>query len=377
MLRYWEAIMLKKLISKKADEMNVSGVRKMFEAASKLKDPIDLSVGQPDFDVPDIIKDEAKKAIDMGLNKYVPTKGMVELRNKIRSKLQEKNGITVDIENIFVTSAGSGALTLAFASILDKDDEIIIFDPYFVAYEQLAILNEAKPIFVETNNDFSLNFEYLKKAITKKTKAIILNTPGNPTGYVFTKKELTELVNICKENDLIIISDEMYEDFIYDHKHFSVGSIYEKTISIFGFSKSHSMTGWRVGYFTAPKDIIDAATKISQFTFVCAPTPFQYACIKAVDHDMKKYVDEYKEKRDFLYDSLKDKYEFEKPEGAFYAFIKYPYDPKRFINDCLDKNLLVVPGNVFSKKNTHFRISFAVCDETLKKATSILNRLVK
>lgn len=365
------------MISDKVKAMDVSGVRKMFEMASKIKNPIDMTVGLPDFDVPEEIKGAAIDAINSGFNRYTQTKGLPELREKIVSKLLTKNNISTDLDNVFVTSAGSGCLSLVFSSVLDKNDEVIIFDPYFVAYKQLTLLNEAKPVFVKTNPDFSINFDLLKEVITSKTKMIVINSPGNPTGYVSPESELRKLAKICSDNDLLVVSDEMYEDFVYGEKHFSIGSIYDKTISVFGFSKSHAMTGWRVGYFTGPKEIIDAATKVSQFTFVCAPTPFQHACVKAVDYDISNYVLEYREKRDIIFNGLKDKFEIFEPKGAFYAFIKYPYESEKFISDCLENNLLVVPGNVFSEENTHFRISFANKNEVLEKAIKILNNLIK
>jgi len=369
--------MTKKFISKKVNNMDVSGVRAMFEMASKIQNPINLTLGLPDFDVPEEIKQEAINHITQGNNQYTPTTGIPELKNKIKEKLKTKNNIIATEDQIIITSSVSGALSITLTTILNPEDEVILFDPYFVGYKQTIIQNQAIPIFVNLNKNFSINFEELKNKITKKTKAILINTPGNPTGYICTKQELEQLAEIAKQHELLIISDEIYEDFTYEKKHFSIGSIYENTLTLNGFSKSCAMTGWRVGYLTGPQEIINACIKVQQFNFVCAPTPFQYAAIKALDIDLKPKVKEYKEKRDIIYNGLKNTYKLDKPEGAFYAFVKYPYNKEQFIKNCLKNNLLIVPGKVFSEKNTHFRISFANKNEILNKAIKILNQISK
>jgi len=364
------------MLNKRVREMNVSGVRKMFELASQMKNPLDLSLGLPDFDVPEEIKKVAIDSIKKGLNKYTPTTGIKELRQAIAQKLEKENNIHSSAENIIVTSAGSGALSIIFTTILNEGDEIILFEPYFVAYKELIIQNGGIPVYAKTNEDFSLDLKDFENKITPKTKAVVVNSPNNPTGGVYSKEELSKLADICRKHNLLIISDEIYEKFCYEKKHFSIGSIYPNTITINGFSKSHAMTGWRIGYCSGPNEIIREAIKVQQFNFVCAPTPFQHAAIKALKIK-NKHLNEYKKKRDIIYNELKINYELIKPEGAFYAFIKYPYNPEKFINNCIKNNLLVVPGTAFSRSNTHFRISFANSDETLKKAVEILNKISK
>lgn len=364
-------------INKRVKAMNVSGVRKMFELASKMKNPIDLSLGLPDFDVPEVVKEEAIKSIKNGLNRYTSTTGIKELKQKILEKLKKENNIIADEEQIIVTSAGSGALSIIFTTIINEGDEIIVVEPYFVAYKELIIQNGGIPIYAKTKEDFSLDLESLKNKINNKTKAIVINSPNNPSGKVYSKEELKKLADIARKSDILVISDEIYEKFCYDKKHFSIGSIYKNTITINGFSKSHAMTGWRVGYVIGPKEIIREAIKVQQFNFVCAPTPFQYAAIKALECDVSDHVKKYKAKRDIIYKGLKNNYKLIQPEGAFYAFLKYPYTPERFMDNCLKNNLLIVPGTAFSRSDTHFRISFANKNETLRKAVEILNRIVK
>ena len=365
------------MINYQVKQMNVSGVRTMFEMASKMKNPIDLSLGMPDFDVPEEIKQEAIKAINQGFNKYASTTGIPKLKEKIKNKLIQENNIDVELNEIIVTSAASGALSVILKTIINENDEIILFDPYFVSYKELIIQNSGKPIFVKTKKGFSPDLNDFEAKITKKTKAIIINSPNNPSGKVYDEEDLREIAEIAEKHNLLIISDEIYEKFCYEKKHFSIGSIYKNTITINGFSKSCAMAGWRVGYCCGPKEIISDAVKVQQFNFVCAPTPFQYAAIRAFDVDISKHIEDYKTKRDIVYNGLKDNYKLMKPEGAFYAFIKYPYDKEKFVQDCINNCLLIVPGSVFSQNETHFRISFANKDEILKKAVEILNKLSK
>lgn len=357
--------------------MNVSGVRKMFEMASKMKNPIDLSLGLPDFDVPDDVKKEAISSIKKGLNQYTQTTGIKELKQKILEKLRKENNIIAEEEQVIVTSAASGALSIVFTTIINEGDEIILFEPYFVAYKELIIQNGGVPVYARTKDDFSLDLEELKRKISNKTIAIVINSPNNPAGKVYTENELKNLAKIAAKYNLLIISDEIYEKFCYEKKYFSIGSIYPNTLTINGFSKSHAMTGWRVGYVAGPKEIITEAIKVQQFNFVCAPTPFQYAAIKAFDSDITKHISEYKKKRDIIFNGLKKEYKIAKPEGAFYAFVKYPCNPEKFMENCIKNNLLVVPGSAFSQHNTHFRISFATKNENLQKAIEILNKIAK
>lgn len=365
------------MVSKRVQNMDASGIRKAFELSRTLKNPIDLSIGQPDFDVPSNIQEAASNAIMKGENKYSLTQGIPELRMVLAKKLKKEKQLNHDVENILVTGAVSGGLSVALPAIIDSGDEVIIFDPSFVGYKQLILLYNGKPKFVEKNEDFSINFEKLEKVISKKTKAIIFSTPENPTGYVYTKEEIQKLADLATKHDLTIFSDEVYADYVYGKKHESIGKYYPNTIVLRGFSKSHAMTGWRVGYLTARKEIIENVMKIQQFTFVCAPTPFQYAVCEALNTSNKEIIKEFKKRRDVVCAGLKELYEINKPDGAFYFYIKYPFEGKRFIQKCLEHNLIVVPGSSFSKKDTHFRICYAVSIEKLEKAVKILQQIVK
>ena len=366
------------ILSKRIQKIESSGIRKVFDLAAKNKGKyVNFSIGQPHFDAPKKLKISAQKAISDNCNSYTPTKGILKLREEISKNLRETRKIKTNPDNIIVTAGTSGAIFLLFSSIFDPGEEVILPDPYFVMYQQVLNFLGVKIKYLDTYPDFHINPEKLEKLISPKTKAIILNSSNNPTGAVYTKKEIEKVIKIAKKNDLLIISDEIYDAYDYDRNFFSPASIYEKTIILSGFSKSHSITGWRIGYAYGPSKIIEAMNKLQQYTFVCAPSFSQYAMLGNIESIPKKEIANYKKKRNFVYENLKDLYKINIPEGAFYAFIKIPKDQKNFIEKLLKNNLLVVPGEVFSQKKGYFRISFAVLDEELKKGIEILKKAVK
>lgn len=364
-----------KKISERVQKIEISGIRKAFALAGEIKNPINLSIGQPDFDVPEPIKEGAIKAIKSGFNHYTPTKGLVELREKISHRLFKKNSIKASAEEIVITSGTSGAIFLALSVLLNPSDEVIIFDPYFVAYKEMVKFLDAQPVFVSTFPNFQPDIKKLQKAITLKTKLIILNSPNNPTGAVYPQELIRKIVEVARKKDLYIISDEVYEDFIYEGKHFSPGSIYQKTITLNGFSKSASMTGWRIGYAAGPKGIIDEMCKLQQFLYVCAPSFAQRAAITALEYNSQEKIKEYRVKRDIIYDGLKSKYDIVKPEGAFYAFVKTPKNEDIFIQELIKHNVIVTSGSAFSQKSGYIRISFATSNDKLEKAVEIFQKL--
>jgi aspartate aminotransferase/aminotransferase len=232
-------------MTKRIDSIQASAIRKVFDKAATLKNVINLSIGQPDFVVPEDTKKEMIKAITENKTAYTPSAGIPLLKEKILSKYKDQKFA----ESVIVTSGVSGAIFLTYSALLEEAEEIIVFDPYFVMYPDLAKFLNASPIIVKTNEDFSVNINNLEKAITSKTKAIIINSPNNPTGYVYNEKELKEIAEVAKKNNLWIISDEVYEDFDYDKRFISMGKIYDKTIVMSGYSKNLSLTGLRIGYF--------------------------------------------------------------------------------------------------------------------------------
>ncbi|MCJ7776895.1 MAG: aminotransferase class I/II-fold pyridoxal phosphate-dependent enzyme, partial [Sedimentisphaerales bacterium] len=357
--------------------IDASGIRKVFALAAQMQDPVNFSIGQPDFDVPEKLKEEAIKAIREGFNKYSQTAGVEALKAKIAEQIKQE--FKWRNPAVLVTSGVSGGLLLAFLALVNPNDEVIIPDPYFVMYKHLVNLLGGKCIFIDTYPNFNLPVEKIAQAITDKTKMIILNSPCNPTGVVYSQDEIKTLAEIAAKKDILILDDEAYEKFCYDGKFVSIANYYEKTILLRGFSKPYAMTGWRLGFAAAPKclaNIIEQMTKMQQYTFVCAPTPLQKAAIAALDYDVTAFVKNYRRKRDLLYDGLKDKFELIKPSGAFYAFVKAPGgSATKFVEKAIKNNVLIIPGNVFSEKDTHFRVSFATSDEQIERGVEILRKL--
>jgi len=359
-----------------ADRMHgfeASGIRKVFDLAQKIKAPIDLSIGQPDFDVPEEVKNEAIQAIKSGFNRYTITQGIRGLTDKI---LEEEKGRGIKCESIMVTSGVAGALTLAFTVLINPGDEILVPDPYFVSFKHLIKLCGGKIKYIDTYPDFELTPERILPNISSRSKILIINSPSNPTGVVCKPQHLTEICEIARKHNLIIISDEIYRKFTYDVPYQSIGKYYEKTLTCNGFSKTYAMTGWRLGYAIGPAKIIEEMIKLQQYSFICAPSISQAAGIKALDIDIGGYVKDYNNKRDLVYNGLKDRYKITKADGAFYFFPQVPWGTdEEFVTEAIKRNLLIIPGSVFSEKNTHFRLSYAASFETLESGVKILNSL--
>ena len=363
-----------KTLADRVAKTEASGIRKIFDLAANLKNPVDLSIGQPDFDVPDLLKEKAAEAIKQGKNAYTPTQGGRDLREKLlagpfkgRSEKQ-----------LLVTGAVSGGLLLSYMALLNAGDEILIPDPYFVMYKQLAVMFNAKPVFYDTYPEWKLDADKIASLVTPRTKAIVLGSPSNPTGAVYGAEELKAVAEVVKKNDLIVIADDIYEFYCYDAPLARIRDYCpDHTLSLGGFSKSHAMTGWRVGWAVGPEDLIQAMTKFQQFSFVCAPSPFQSAAAAAIDFDMSESIKTYKAKRDLLYNGMKDAgYDVVKPGGAFYIFAKAPWGTgTEFVEECIRNNLLCIPGGCFSEKDTHFRLAYSAKDDTIRQGIEILAKL--
>ena len=359
------------MLSKRVEKLDSSGIRKVFDLAGKLANPVNLSIGQPHFAVPEKIQQRAVQAIQQGNNRYTPTQGINELREAISGKLDEEFG--PEQRQILVTSGVSGGLLLGFLCLLDPGDEIIIPDPYFVMYKSLVELVGAKPVLVDTYPDFGLHVADIERAVSKRTRAIVVNSPSNPTGAIYGRSEMTKLAEVARQNELVLISDEIYNEFCYDEPYVSVAGMYEKTLLLRGFSKTYAMTGWRLGYAVGPAELIEKMTMVQQYTFVCAPSMVQWAGITALQTDMSKEVEAYRRKRDLVYNGLAKVFEVQKPGGAFYIFPRAPEDKaEEFVRRAIDKNVLIIPGEVFSSRNSHFRISYAAEDEVLRRGIEIL-----
>jgi aspartate aminotransferase len=363
-------------IADRMSRIDASGIRKVFDLAAKMKDPINLSIGQPHFDTPEPIKQALYRAVAEGRNAYSQTQGIAPLLDKLQRRVDSEYGHRD--RKLFVSSGTSGGLMLALSVLVNPGDEVLYFDPYFVMYKHLTTLVGGKPVPVDTYPDFRIDLDKVRSAITDRTKVILCNSPANPTGTVLRDDELEGLAKLAAEKDVALISDEIYRTFCYDRPFTSPARWNERTIVIDGFSKSHSMTGWRLGYAHGPEDVIQQMIKLQQFTFVCAPQPVQWAGVVACDIEFPERVSEYRLNRDFLLHELGNLYEFAPADGAFYLFAKAPWGTgTEFVAEAIKNDLLIIPGNVFSDRDTHFRISYAAEHRTLERGVAVLRKLAK
>jgi aspartate aminotransferase/aminotransferase len=353
-----------------------SGIRKVFELARSLKDPVNLSIGQPHFDVPGPIKAAAHAAIDRGANAYTVTQGIPELLDKVRADVRRR--FRHADREVMVTSGTSGGIVLALWCVVNPGDEVLVFDPYFVMYPHLVTLAGGTPVFVDTYPDFGIDCDRVRAALTARTKAILVNSPANPTGRVYPREQLRDLAVLARERGVLLLSDEIYSAFCYDGAFDTPAAFNEDVLVFDGFSKAYGMTGWRLGYAHGPRRLIEEMVKLQQFTFVCAPSMVQHAGVAALDHDVSAIVADYRRKRERVVAGLKDRYELVRPEGAFYLFPRAPRGTASdFVAETIRNQLLLIPGSVFSRHDTHFRLSYAADDRTLDRGIDILNRLAR
>ncbi len=360
-----------------ADRVGViesSGIRRVFDLGATLKNPINFSIGLPDFPVSESLREAAKKAIDDGWNRYTPTQGILPLREAVAGKLARVNDVRVPVDDVLITSGSSGGIFLAFGCILNPGDEIIVPDPYFVMYTQLAAFFGARAVLVDTYPDFQLDPDKVAKAITSKTKAILLNSPNNPTGAVYPESTLRAIAAIADKHGLLVLSDEVYESFVYDEaRHFSIGSIYPHTLTLNAFSKSHALTGWRIGYAAGPHHVVEKMKELQQYSFVCAPSFAQVAVLGAVETGPTEQMPRFKSRRDLVFEGLRERFEVERPQGAFYIMPRVAEtDATAFVEEAIRRNVLIIPGNIFSARATHIRISYATSEAAIREGLKIL-----
>lgn len=356
--------------------IELSGIRKVFELGRSLADPIDLSIGQPDFDVPGPVKAAAHAAIDRGDNGYTVTQGIPQLRNVILADVQRQ--YPAHDRGLVVTSGSSGGLLLAMLAAVNPGDEVIVFDPYFVIYPHIVTLAGGTPVFIDTYPDFALDVDRVRNAITPRTKAILVNSPANPTGRVAPLDELRDLAHLAAERNVLLISDEIYRPFCHETPFHSPAEFNDRVLVIDGFAKSHAMTGWRLGFAHGPRRLIEEMTKLQQFSYVCAPSIVQHAGVVAWTQDTSAHVSEYRKKRDLMYTGLKDHYDLPPPGGAFYLFPTAPRPTgTAFVEEAVRNGVLVIPGGVFSRRDTHFRLSYAATDRTLHRGVEALQKLAR
>ena len=363
-------------ISDRLHNIDASGIRKVFDLAANMKNPVNLSIGQPHYDTPESVREALCNAVNNGRNAYSQSQGIGPLINAIQERVDAE--FEHSDRKAFISSGTSGALMLALNTLVNPGDEVIVFDPWFVMYKHLTTLVGGKCVEIDTYPDFKIDVNKVADAITDRTRVILCNSPSNPTGYVATEEELKGLAELAAEKNIALISDEIYSAFAYDGPFLSPAQWNDQTIVIDGFSKSHSMTGHRLGFVHGPDHIIQQMIKLQQFTFVCAPHPVQWAGVAALECDISHYVEDYRRKRDFMVRELENDFEIAGANGAFYLFMKAPWGTgTEFVAEAIANDLLVIPGNVFSPQDTHFRVSYAAEDTTLERGAEILRQLAR
>ena len=379
-------------VSDKIESIAPSGIRKFFDIASEMKDAISLGVGEPDFDTPWPVREEGIRTLQKGKTHYTSNSGLKELREEIKNFLNRKYSLQYDPEKeIIITVGGSEAIDIAFRAMLNPGEEVIIPEPSYVSYRPCAILADGVPVVIplQEKNEFKLTKEELLAAITPKTKILVLPFPNNPTGAIMDKEELGEIAQVCIEKDIFVVSDEIYSELTYNNKHCSIASLdgmKERTIVINGFSKSHAMTGWRLGYACGPEIIIRQMLKIHQFAIMCAPTNSQYGAIEALrngDDDVLAMKAEYDTRRKFMLTRLRGMgLQCFEPFGAFYIFpniAKFGLSSDEFaIRFLKEEKVAVVPGTAFGSSGEGFlRMSYASSLKNLKTAMDRLEHFIK
>ncbi len=381
-------------LSKQIVTIEPSGIRKFFDIANEMQDVISLGVGEPDFDTPWHVRDEGIYSLEKGRTFYTSNSGLMSLRLEIAKYLKRRFDLEYDpINEIIITVGGSEAIDIAMRAMLDPGDEVLIPQPSYVSYEPCCVLAGGKPVIIElqAKNDFRLTKEELEAAITPKTKILVLPYPNNPTGAVMERSDLEAVAQVVIEHDLFVLSDEIYAELTYveGKEHVSIASLpgmKERTIVINGFSKSHAMTGWRLGYACGPKAIIEQMLKIHQYAIMCAPTNSQYAAVDALkngDGDVALMREQYNARRRYMLHRFSEMgLQCFEPYGAFYVFPciqEFGMSSDEFATKLLyAKKVAVVPGTAFGSSGEGFiRISYAYSLDNLKKALARVEEYVK
>lgn len=382
----------KNFVADHINELKPSGIRRFFDLASKMENVISLGVGEPDFVTPWNVIEASYHSLERGYTSYTANAGLLELRQEISKFLSESFQVEYNPESqVLVTVGASQAIDVAFRAIINPGDEVIIVEPSFVAYVPAVRLAGGEPVVVEATqeNQFRVQADQIEAAITPRTKAILICSPNNPTGAVLSKEEMEAIATVVKKHNILVLSDEIYADLTYDEAFTSFAAIEgmaEHTILISGFSKAFAMTGWRLGYATGPKEIIQAMTKIHQYTIMCAPTMAQYGALEALRNGMdsvKEMRVSYRQRRNFVVKSLQEMgLECHLPGGAFYVFPsieKTGLTSSEFAEQLLqEQKVAVVPGDVFGDSGSgHIRCSYASSMKQLDQAMKRMDKFVQ
>lgn len=364
--------------SENVAKIDTSGIRKIFEAAGS--DAINLGLGQPDFDTPEHIKAAAIKAINEGFTGYTIGSGIPELREALSLKFKEENGFSVSPQEIIVTSGASEALAIALAALLNPGDEVLISNPGFVSYNALTEILNGRAVSAPLAEDLTMKPEAVLEKITPKTRAIVLNSPSNPTGAVSSRVDIKALAEIAEDHNITILSDEVYEYFIYEGEHVSPASYSDNVITVNATSKSYAMTGWRLGYVAARAEYIGQMLKVHQYIQACANSVAQkaaYAAVTGPKDSVNAMKEEFRKRRDVLVKGLNELgMECALPKGAFYVFPKVS-DSAQVASKLISNGVIVAPGTVFgSEGDGYIRISYAASMKDIEKALNIMEKVL-
>lgn len=381
-----------RLLSEKVKGIKPSGIRKFFDIVSEMKDAISLGVGEPDFITPWHIREAGIMSLEDGKTYYTSNWGLLELRTEIAAYLKRRYGLSYNPKNeILVTVGGSEAIDNAVRALVNPGDEVLIPEPSFVCYEPCTLLGGGIPVPIETKaeDEFKLTAKQLKEKITPKTKLLILPFPNNPTGGIMERKDLEEIAEVLRGTDIFVLSDEIYAELTYGMKHVSIASIdgmWERTIVVNGLSKSHAMTGWRIGYACGPKQILEQVTKIHQYAIMSAPTVSQYAAVEAMragDKDIEYMCEQYNMRRKLMYEGFNAMgLTCFEPRGAFYVFPSIRstgMSSEEFCEKLLaEEKVAVVPGNAFgSSGEGHIRCCYAYSVDHIRESLTRIENFVK
>ncbi len=380
------------ILSNRAQGLQPSGIRKFFDILDEMEDVVSLTVGQPDFITPWHIREAAIDSLENGRTYYTSNSGLMTLRQEIAAYLNRRFGLSYNpSDEILVTVGGSEAIDLAIRACVNEGDEVIVPVPSFVCYGPMVTMAGGTPVYLETleKDNFKLTPERLRSVITPRTKMLVLPYPNNPTGAIMTESELKAVAEVLRGTDIIVLSDEIYAELTYGRRHVSIASIEgmrERTVVASGFSKAYAMTGWRLGYSAAPKEIAEQMLKIHQYAIMCAPTMSQYAAIEALsngDGDIAEMTAEYNRRRKYIVDGLR-KLGFPcfEPEGAFYVYPNisgFGMSSEAFCNELLrETHVAIVPGTAFGSCGEGFaRISYAYSVKHIETALERISKFVK
>ena len=385
---YLEISFTLSMLSSRISEISESKTVSSSNKASRMKSDgitvYNFGIGEPDFTTPEHIIRAGFDAALQGKTHYTPSAGIPELREAIALKMKRYNSVECSSSNVLVTPT-KFSINLAFLSILNPGDEVLIPEPYFLSYPEIVKLTGGVPVAVRTDSEYDFDFDLMRKRINGKTRAIIFSNPCNPTGKVYSEKILRKLEDFAIENDLFIISDEIYEDLIFKGSMYSPASnpeVFDRTITIGGFSKSYAMTGWRIGYMVAPDEIIKASNKLQQQTITCVSSVAQYAAMAAVNdrETPRKFREEFLRRRDLVESLISEStsLSMRSVEGAFYAFVSYNTDEgsEKYCDSLLEsRKVLVTPGSAFGEQGEgHFRLSFATDDQTIRTGIGLIDQ---